>query len=152
LAASRSGEYRLNIYKFTASEIYRDVGVAIATCRNDFGYFGPSTLSADKQPSGAIGQAAKAADTGDAAEKPDRPTLPQVPGIDDRDAQILEIGHVAGDDGFAMHRRRGGDERVGHILRPHGGYSAPFQGDLVADRQNSPRVVHAKLLQPAIKG
>ena len=68
MAASRSGEYRLNIYKSADPKIYRDVGLAIAACRDDFGYFGPITLSTDKQPSGAVGQAAKAADTSDAAE------------------------------------------------------------------------------------
>ena len=66
--ASRSGEYRLNIYKSADPKIYRDVGLAIATCRDDFGYFGPITLSTDKQPSGAVGKAAKAAYTSDAAE------------------------------------------------------------------------------------
>jgi hypothetical protein len=65
--ASRAGEFRLNIYKSDAPKVYRDVGLAIAACREDFGYFGPITLSTDKQPQGAIGQAAKAAETnGDA--------------------------------------------------------------------------------------
>ena len=61
--ASRAGEYRLNIYKSDAPKVYRDVGLAVAALRDDFGYFGPIILSTDRQPEGAIGQAAKAADT-----------------------------------------------------------------------------------------
>lgn len=61
--ASRAGEYRLNIYKSDAPKVYRDVALAIACCRDDFGYFGPIVLSTDRQPEGAVGQAAKAADT-----------------------------------------------------------------------------------------
>jgi hypothetical protein len=61
--ASRPGEFRVNIYKSDAPKIYRDVGLAIASCRDDFGYYGPITLSTDKQPQGAVGQAATAAET-----------------------------------------------------------------------------------------
>ena len=61
--ASRPGEFRLNIYKSDAPKVYRDVGLAIAMCRQDFGYYGPIVLSTDKQPEGAVGQAAAAADT-----------------------------------------------------------------------------------------
>jgi hypothetical protein len=61
--ASRPGEYRLNIYKSDAPKIYRDVSLAIACVRDDFGYYGPITLSTEKQPQGIIGQAAKAAET-----------------------------------------------------------------------------------------
>ena len=60
--ASRSGEYRLNIYKSDQPKIYRDVGLAVAACREDFGYFGPITLSTERVPSGA-GQSAKDADS-----------------------------------------------------------------------------------------
>jgi hypothetical protein len=66
--ASRAGEFRLNIYKSDAPKVYRDVGLAIATCRDDFGYFGPITLSTDKQPDGPVGRAATAADTSGDAE------------------------------------------------------------------------------------
>lgn len=66
--ASRAGEYRLNIYKSDAPKIYRDVALAIAACREDFGYFGPITLSTDRQPNGAIGQGATAADANGEAE------------------------------------------------------------------------------------
>ncbi len=63
--ASRPGEYRLNIYKSDAPKIYRDVGLAIACCRQDFAYFGPITLSTDRLPAGAAGQASKDADMND---------------------------------------------------------------------------------------
>ena len=66
--ASRPGEYRLNIYKSDAPKVYRDVSLAIACCRGEFGYFGPITLSTDKQPDGAVGRAATAADAGGDAE------------------------------------------------------------------------------------
>jgi hypothetical protein len=66
--ASRAGEFRLNIYKSDAPKVYRDVGLAIATCHDDFGYFGPITLSTDKQPDGPVGRAATAADTSGDAE------------------------------------------------------------------------------------
>jgi len=61
--ASRPGEFRVNIYKSDAPKIYRDVGLAITSCREDFGYYGPITLSTDKQPQGVVGQAATAAET-----------------------------------------------------------------------------------------
>jgi hypothetical protein len=61
--ASRPGEFRLNIYKSDQPKVYRDVGLAIATCRDDFGYFGPITLSTDKHPDGAVGRAADGADS-----------------------------------------------------------------------------------------
>jgi len=66
--ASRPGEFRLNIYKSDAPKVYRDVSLAIACCREDFGYFGPITLSTDKQPDGAVGRAATAADASGDAE------------------------------------------------------------------------------------
>lgn len=49
----RSGEHRLAMFKSDEPRTYRDVGRAIAMCRDDFGYFGPITLSTDRQPSGA---------------------------------------------------------------------------------------------------
>ncbi len=63
--ASRAGEYRLNIYKSDAPKVYRDVALAVASCRQDFGYFGPITLSTDKLPTGDVGQASKDADLSD---------------------------------------------------------------------------------------
>jgi len=66
--ASRPGEYRLNIYKSDAPKVYRDVGRAIAACRDDFGYYGPITLSTERQPKGAVGEAAHAAERKDEAE------------------------------------------------------------------------------------
>lgn len=65
--ASRPGEHRIDIENTDAPRLYRDVSIAIAVCRDEFGYFGPITLSTEKQPQGAIGAAAKAADSnGDA--------------------------------------------------------------------------------------
>ena len=49
--AGRAGEYRLAKFKSDAPKLYRDVGLAVAACRDDFGYFGPIILSTDKQPS-----------------------------------------------------------------------------------------------------
>jgi hypothetical protein len=60
--ASRAGEYRLNVYKSDQPKIYRDVGLAVAACREDFGYFGPLILSTERAPRGA-GQSAKDADS-----------------------------------------------------------------------------------------
>ncbi len=60
--ASRPGEYRVNIYKSDAPKIYRDVGLAISSCREHFGYFGPITVSTDKQPYCTPAQASKNAD------------------------------------------------------------------------------------------
>jgi hypothetical protein len=63
--ASRPGEYRLNIYKSDQPKIYRDVSLAIATCRKDFGYFGPISVATEKQPGDAVGQPSKDADLGE---------------------------------------------------------------------------------------
>ena len=52
--AGRSGEPRL----------YRDVARAIAMCRDDFGYFGPITLSTDRQPQNAGSAPASGQDLG----------------------------------------------------------------------------------------
>jgi hypothetical protein len=48
----RSGEHRLAMFKSDEPRVYRDVARAIAMCRDDFGYFGPITLSTDRQPRG----------------------------------------------------------------------------------------------------
>lgn len=46
--SDRPGEFRLNLYKSADPKTYKDVALAIATLREDFGYFGPITLSTDK--------------------------------------------------------------------------------------------------------
>ena len=51
--AGRSGEHRLAMFKSDEPRVYRDVARAIAMCRDDFGYFGPITLSTDRQPAGS---------------------------------------------------------------------------------------------------
>ena len=43
------------MFKSDEPRVYRDVARAIAMCRDDFGYFGPITLSTDRQPSDAGG-------------------------------------------------------------------------------------------------
>ncbi|ODT56876.1 MAG: hypothetical protein ABS77_13650 [Phenylobacterium sp. SCN 69-14] len=48
--AGRPGEHRLAMFKSDEPRLYRDVARAIAMCRDDFGYFGPITLSTDRQP------------------------------------------------------------------------------------------------------
>lgn len=52
--AGRSGEHRLAMFKSDEPRTYRDVARAIAMCRDDFGYFGPITLSTDRQPKEAL--------------------------------------------------------------------------------------------------
>jgi hypothetical protein len=46
--AGRTGEYRLAKFKSDAPKLYRDVSLAVAACRDDFGYFGPIILSTDR--------------------------------------------------------------------------------------------------------
>ncbi len=58
--AGRSGEHRLAMFKSDEPRVYRDVARAIAMCRDDFGYFGPITLSTDRQPAGSPGSAQSA--------------------------------------------------------------------------------------------
>jgi len=60
--ASRPGEYRVNRFNSDRPKTYRDVALAVACCREDFGYFGAITLSTDKLAGGPTGQAAIAAD------------------------------------------------------------------------------------------
>ena len=52
--AGRSGEHRLAMFKSDEPRVYRDVARAIAMCRDDFGYFGPITLSTDRQPKDVV--------------------------------------------------------------------------------------------------
>lgn len=46
----RSGEYRLNLFKSDQPKTYRDVDLAIATIRDDFGYYGSITLATEQRP------------------------------------------------------------------------------------------------------
>ena len=64
--AGRSGEHRLAMFKSDAPRVYRDVARAIAMCRDDFAYFGPITLSTDRQPSGAAALPSASQDLGTA--------------------------------------------------------------------------------------
>jgi hypothetical protein len=48
--SDRPGEFRLNQYKSATPKTYKDVGFAIVTLREDFGYYGPITLSTDMRP------------------------------------------------------------------------------------------------------
>jgi hypothetical protein len=48
--ANRPGEYRLNLFKSDQPKTYRDVDLAIATVRDDFGYYGSITLATEKGP------------------------------------------------------------------------------------------------------
>lgn len=64
--AGRSGEHRLAMFKSDEPRVYRDVARAIAMCRDDFGYFGPITLSTDRQPSGAGASPSASQDLGTA--------------------------------------------------------------------------------------
>ena len=49
--SDRAGEFRLNLYKSADPKTYKDVALAVATLRDDFGYFGPIVLSTDKSAS-----------------------------------------------------------------------------------------------------
>ena len=42
--AHRPGEHRVNMFKSDQPKTYRDVDLALATIRDDFGYYGPVTL------------------------------------------------------------------------------------------------------------
>jgi hypothetical protein len=48
--ANRPGEFRLNLFKSDQPKTYRDVDLAIATVRDDFGYYGSITLATEKTP------------------------------------------------------------------------------------------------------
>ena len=48
--ANRPGEFRLNLFKSDQPKTYRDVDLAIATVRDDFGYYGSITLATEKGP------------------------------------------------------------------------------------------------------
>ena len=49
--SDRAGEFRLNLYKSADPKTYKDVALAVATLREDFGYFGPIILSTERSTS-----------------------------------------------------------------------------------------------------
>ena len=59
---NRSGEFRVNQFKSDQPRTYKNVALAVACCREDFGYTGPITLVTDRLPGGPNGPAATAAD------------------------------------------------------------------------------------------
>lgn len=59
---NRPGEFRVNQFKSDRPRTYKDVALAVACCREDFGYTGPITLVTDRLPGGPGGPAATAAD------------------------------------------------------------------------------------------
>ena len=61
--ASRPGEYRVNQFKSDQPKTYRDVDLAIATVRDDFGYYGSITLATEQQPKVGKAQAGPIADS-----------------------------------------------------------------------------------------
>jgi hypothetical protein len=58
----RPGEYRINQFASHQPKTYKDVALAVETCRRDFHYGGPITLVTDRIAGGPDGQAAKTAD------------------------------------------------------------------------------------------
>ncbi|MDZ4374942.1 MAG: hypothetical protein U1C74_26480 [Phenylobacterium sp.] len=48
--SDRPGEFRLNLAKFDQPKTYKDVALAIATIRDDFGYLGTIFLSTERRP------------------------------------------------------------------------------------------------------
>jgi hypothetical protein len=63
--ANRPGEFRLNLFKSDQPKTYRDVDLAIATVRDDFGYYGSITLATDKTPATGKAPAGPIADRDD---------------------------------------------------------------------------------------
>ena len=47
--ADRPGEYRLNQFHADAPKTFKDVGLAIAALRNEFGYFGEIAVATDRR-------------------------------------------------------------------------------------------------------
>lgn len=47
--ADRPGEFRLNMFHSDAARTYKDVALAIASIRADFGYYGEITLATDRR-------------------------------------------------------------------------------------------------------
>ena len=60
---NRPGEYRLNLFKSDQPKTYRDVDLAIATVRDDFGYYGSITLATEQRPKTGKAQAGPIADS-----------------------------------------------------------------------------------------
>jgi hypothetical protein len=58
----RPGEFRLNRFQSEHPKTYKDVALAVACCRRDFGYTGAITLLTERIPGGPDGPAAKTAD------------------------------------------------------------------------------------------
>jgi hypothetical protein len=54
----RSGEFRINQFASDQAKTYKNVALAVETCRRDFLYGGPITLVTDKVASGHNGPAA----------------------------------------------------------------------------------------------
>ncbi|MBV9511523.1 MAG: hypothetical protein JO303_14720 [Caulobacteraceae bacterium] len=48
--ADRPGEFRLNQFHADAPKTFKDVALAIAALRNDFGYFGEIAVATDRRP------------------------------------------------------------------------------------------------------
>jgi hypothetical protein len=48
--SDRPGEFRLNLAKFDQPKTYKDVALAIAAIRQDFGYLGTIFLSTERRP------------------------------------------------------------------------------------------------------
>jgi hypothetical protein len=66
----RPGEFRLNRFQSEHPKTYKDVALAVACCRRDFGYQGPITLITERIPGGPNGDAATTADRNfDSAEE-----------------------------------------------------------------------------------
>jgi hypothetical protein len=58
----RPGEFRINQFASHQPKTYKDVALAVDTCRRDFQYRGPITLVTDRIVGGPDGPAAKIAD------------------------------------------------------------------------------------------
>lgn len=48
--ADRPGEFRLNQFHADQAKTFKDVGLAIAALRNDFGYYGEIAVATDRRP------------------------------------------------------------------------------------------------------
>ena len=48
--ADRPGEFRLNQFHADAAKTFKDVGLAIASLRNDFSYYGEIAVATDRRP------------------------------------------------------------------------------------------------------
>ena len=58
----RPGEFRLNRFQSEEPKTYKDVALAVACCRRDFGYNGAITLVTERIPGGPNGAGARTAD------------------------------------------------------------------------------------------